>query len=138
MVSGPKCLWKLGCKGPYTHADCAIRRWNGYHSLCPQSGSPCISCVSPGFPDSSRPFFQEIEDVGIVGTNIDTVAKVAIGAALLAAGAHAVRRTAIKDKHEGKEEKPEEKPEEKVEKPEKKVERPEEKNEDAKKDQGEE
>ncbi|MCQ1535000.1 hydrogenase small subunit [Methanosarcina sp. KYL-1] len=107
VVSGPKCLWKLGCKAPYTHADCAIRRWNGYHSLCPQSGSPCIACVSPGFPDSSRPFFQEIEDVGIVGTNIDTVAKVAIGGALLAAGAHAVRRIAVKDKPERKEEKEE-------------------------------
>jgi len=125
VVSGSKCLWKLGCKAPYTHADCAVRRWNGYHSLCPQSGSPCISCVSPGFPDSSRPFFQEIEDTGIVGTNIDTVAKVAIGASLLAAGAHAVRRIAIKEKPEGKEE-----PEEKEEK--------EEKSEGVKKDQGDE
>lgn len=138
MVSGPKCLWKLGCKGPYTHADCAIRRWNGYHSLCPQSGSPCIACVSPGFPDSSRPFFQEIEDVGIVGTNIDTVAKVAIGASLLAAGAHAVRRIAIKDKHEGKEETPEEMPEEKIERHEENIERSEKKNEGAKKDQDDE
>lgn len=92
VVSGEKCLWKLGCKAPYTHADCAIRRWNGSHSFCPQSGSPCIACVSPGFPDSSRPFFQEIEDVGILGTNIDTIAKVAVGASVLAAGAHAVRR----------------------------------------------
>jgi len=108
VVSGEKCLWKLGCKAPYTHADCAIRRWNGYHSLCPQSGSPCISCVSPGFPDSSRPFFQEIEDVGIAGTNIDTVAKVAIGASLLAVGAHAIRRVAVKEAPERKE--PEEAP----------------------------
>jgi len=96
-VSGEKCLWKLGCKAPYTHADCAIRRWNGYHSLCPQSGSPCISCVSAGFPDSSRPFFQEIEDVGIVGTNLDSIAKVAVGGALLAAGAHAIKRFSEKD-----------------------------------------
>jgi len=103
VVSGEKCLWKLGCKAPYTHADCATRRWNGYHSFCPQSGSPCISCVSPGFPDSSRPFFQEIEDVGIAGTNIDTVAKVAIGASLLAVGAHAVRRTVVKEGPEEKE-----------------------------------
>ena len=92
VVSGEKCLWKLGCKAPYTHADCAVRRWNGSHSFCPQSGSPCISCVSPGFPDSSRPFFQEIEDVGLLGTNIDTIAKVAVGASALAAGAHAFRR----------------------------------------------
>ncbi|WP_440954750.1 hydrogenase small subunit [Methanosarcina sp. Mfa9] len=103
VVGGEKCLWKLGCKAPYTNADCAVRRWNGYHSLCPQAGSPCISCVSAGFPDSSRPFFQEIEDVGIVGTNIDTVAKVVVGASLVAAGAHAVRKFTEKEEHEEEE-----------------------------------
>ncbi|AKB44872.1 hydrogenase small subunit [Methanosarcina vacuolata] len=95
-VGGPKCLWKLGCKGPYTHADCATRNWNGHLNYCPQAGSPCIGCVQPGFPDSTRPFFVEIEKTGIVGTNITTIAGVAIGGALLAAGAHAVRRTAMK------------------------------------------
>ena len=44
---------------------------------------------------------MEIEDEGIVGTNLDTIAGVAIGGALLAAGAHAIRRTVL--------EKPEEK-----------------------------
>jgi F420-nonreducing hydrogenase I len=38
----------------------------------------------------------EAEKTGIVGTNISTVAGVAIGGALLAAGAHAVRRTVMK------------------------------------------
>ncbi|MDQ1252119.1 MAG: methanophenazine hydrogenase [Euryarchaeota archaeon] len=95
-VGGPKCLWKLGCKGPYTHADCATRHWNGHLNYCPQAGSPCIACAEPGFPDSSRPFFVEAEKTGIVGTNISTVAGVAIGGALLAAGAHAVRRTVMK------------------------------------------
>jgi len=38
----------------------------------------------------------EIEKTGILGTNISTVAGVAIGGALLAAGAHAVRRTVLK------------------------------------------
>ncbi len=91
-VGGPACLYKLGCKGPYAHADCGIRRWNGSVSLCPQAGGPCIACVEPGFPDTSRPLYVEREDVGIAGTNIDTVAKVAVGAAAVAAGVHAVRR----------------------------------------------
>ncbi|AKB19603.1 Methanophenazine hydrogenase small subunit precursor [Methanosarcina sp. WWM596] len=99
-VGGPGCLWKLGCKGPYTHADCATRHWNGHQSFCPQAGSPCIGCVQPGFPDSTRPFFVEIEDTGIVGTNLDTVAGVAIGGALLAAGAHAIRRTVLNNPEE--------------------------------------
>lgn len=100
-VGGPKCLWKLGCKGPYSHADCATRRWNGHVNFCPQAGSPCIGCVQPGFPDSTRPFYVEIEDAGIVDTNLDTIAGIAIAGGLIAAGAHALRRTVL--------EKPEEK-----------------------------
>ncbi|KKG98936.1 hypothetical protein DU66_03340, partial [Methanosarcina mazei] len=60
----------------------------------------CIGCVQPGFPDSTRPFFVEIEDAGIVGTNLDTIAGVAIGAGLLAAGAHVLRRTVFKKPEE--------------------------------------
>jgi NiFe hydrogenase small subunit HydA len=99
-VGGPKCLWKLGCKGPYSHADCALRHWNGHRSFCPQAGSPCIGCVQPGFPDSTRPFYVEIEDTGIVGTNLDTIAGVAIAGGILAAGAHALRRTVLKKPEE--------------------------------------
>lgn len=91
-VGDQHCLWKLGCKAPYAHADCGIRRWNGSVSMCTQAGGPCIACVEPGFPDSSRPLYVEAEDEGIVGANIDTVAKVAVGAAAVAAGVHAVRR----------------------------------------------
>jgi hydrogenase small subunit len=94
-AGGTKCLWKMGCKAPYAHADCAIRKWNGSVSVCTQAG-PCIACVEPGFPDSSRPLYVEAEDRGLVGTNIDTVAKVAIAAAAVAAGVHAVRRLGSK------------------------------------------
>jgi hydrogenase small subunit len=60
--------------------------------MCTQAGGPCIACVEPGWPDIARPLFVEREDVGIVGANIDTVAKVAVGAAAVVAGVHAVRR----------------------------------------------
>ena len=53
---------------------------------------PVLAVLQPGFPDSTRPFFVEIEKTGIVGTNLDTVAGVAIGGALLAAGAHALQK----------------------------------------------
>ena len=92
-IGGEKCLWKLGCKAPYTHSDCALRRWNGSVSMCTQAGSPCIACVEPGFPDSARPLYVEAEDKGVfLGANIDTVSKAAVGASVLAAGVHAVRR----------------------------------------------
>ncbi|MEW6556739.1 MAG: hydrogenase small subunit [Elusimicrobiota bacterium] len=45
------CLYELGCKGPYTNADCPIRSWNSGVNWCIQNGSPCIGCVEPEFPD---------------------------------------------------------------------------------------
>ncbi|MBI5573920.1 MAG: hydrogenase small subunit [Elusimicrobia bacterium] len=45
------CLFELGCKGPYTNADCPIRSWNSGVNWCIQNGSPCIGCVEPEFPD---------------------------------------------------------------------------------------
>jgi F420-nonreducing hydrogenase I len=92
-IGGEKCLWQLGCKAPYTHSDCALRRWNGSVSMCTQAGSPCIACVEPGFPDMACPLFVEAEDKGVfLGANIDSVSKAAVGASVLAAGVHAVRR----------------------------------------------
>lgn len=45
------CLYELGCKGPYTNADCPIRSWNSGVNWCVQNGSPCIGCCEPEFPD---------------------------------------------------------------------------------------
>lgn len=96
--SGEGCLWKLGCKGPYTHTDCALRKWNGSVSMCTQAGSPCISCCEPGFPDTASPFYDEAEDVDfLLGANVDMIGKVAAGATAIAAGIHAARR--IKEYH---------------------------------------
>jgi len=44
------CLIKLGCKGPMTHADCPIRKWNNGTSWCVEAGHPCIGCCEPEFP----------------------------------------------------------------------------------------
>mgnify|MGYP002622430676 CR=1 FL=1 len=44
------CLLKLGCKGPMTHADCPLRRWNNGKSWCVQAGHPCVGCCEPAFP----------------------------------------------------------------------------------------
>ncbi|NPE29314.1 hydrogenase small subunit [Methanococcoides sp. SA1] len=96
--SGDGCLWKLGCKGPYTHSDCALRRWNGSVNMCTQAGSPCISCCEPGFFDNGSPFYEEAEDKPVLfGMNADSLAKVGVGTAILAGAAHAVRRIVDKD-----------------------------------------
>lgn len=44
------CLLKLGCKGPITHADCPVRKFNDGTNWCVQAGHPCIGCVEPEFP----------------------------------------------------------------------------------------
>ncbi|MFC2010247.1 iron hydrogenase, partial [Chloroflexota bacterium] len=55
-LSEPYCLFELGCKGPVTHADCPVRLWNSGTNWCVGSGSPCIGCAEPGFPDEVSPF----------------------------------------------------------------------------------
>ena len=52
------CLLELGCKGPFTHADCPIRLWNGSVNWCINAGSPCIGCTEKGFPDAHSPIYQ--------------------------------------------------------------------------------
>jgi len=56
----PGCLYKLGCKGHYTNADCPLRQWNNGVSWCVKAGSPCLGCVEPEFPDGTSPFYERI------------------------------------------------------------------------------
>ena len=94
--SGGHCLYGLGCKGPLAFADCPTRRWNSGVNMCTQSGGPCIACVEPEFPNAFMPFFQKAESKDILsGLDVDTGAKVVLGAAVIGAGIHAVKRLAI-------------------------------------------
>jgi hydrogenase small subunit len=52
------CLLELGCKGPFTNADCPIRRWNGSVNWCIGANAPCIGCTEKGFPDAHSPIYQ--------------------------------------------------------------------------------
>ena len=54
------CLYELGCKGPWTHADCPERQFNAGINWCIQAGSPCHGCVEPFFPDVSCPIYRKI------------------------------------------------------------------------------
>jgi hydrogenase small subunit len=93
-----KCLYDLGCKGPLTFADCSLKKWNGGVNMCTQSGGPCIACVEPGFPDSFSPFFKKAEEKDFIsGVDVDTAARIILGASVLGAGIHAIKRLAIGD-----------------------------------------
>jgi hydrogenase small subunit len=60
---GP-CRYGVGCKGPQTVCDCKTRKWNGAAAntpgvnWCMGSGTPCIGCTEPGFPDGMSPFYS--------------------------------------------------------------------------------
>ncbi|MEW6191901.1 MAG: hydrogenase small subunit [Bacillota bacterium] len=60
----PWCMYKIGCKGPVTHADCPVRHWCGEHVNWPVgANTPCIGCTSPEFPDGTAPFFEHLPDL---------------------------------------------------------------------------
>jgi hydrogenase small subunit len=56
----PGCLYKIGCKGHYTSADCPLRQWNNGVNWCVKAGSPCLGCVEPEFPDGTSPMYEKI------------------------------------------------------------------------------
>lgn len=59
----PGCLFKLGCVGPTTEADCATRLWNGGTNYCINAGAPCIGCTSEDFSrKASFSFYRKNED----------------------------------------------------------------------------
>lgn len=53
------CLFKLGCIGPDTYADCSTRWWNGKQNWCIGANAPCIGCASPIFAAKKDfPFYR--------------------------------------------------------------------------------
>lgn len=52
------CMFKLGCRGPVTRADCPIRKWNEHVNWPIGDNSPCIGCAMFGFPDQMEPFIS--------------------------------------------------------------------------------
>jgi hydrogenase small subunit len=79
------CLYRLGCKGPVTHAACSTRHFNEVPDVWPIGiGSPCVGCTEKGVA-FNVPIFQTVELRGItppealplINTPIGTVGTVA-------------------------------------------------------------
>ncbi|MGE3842318.1 MAG: hydrogenase small subunit [Vicinamibacterales bacterium] len=99
------CLYKLGCKGPQTHANCSTLRFGEVGTWPVRAGHPCVGCTEaslafklpihatveidrPTPPDTYAPIRPEGGGISPVATG---VAGLAAGA-LLGAGAMAARR----------------------------------------------
>lgn len=100
------CLYKLGCKGPVTHAPCSTRHFNEIVDCWPIGvGSPCVGCTEkevafkipifdvadikrPANPDTYPPITSEGKKVSPVATGIAGI----VGGALVGAGVIASRK----------------------------------------------
>jgi hydrogenase small subunit len=67
--SDPRCLVKLGCKGPVVKCNVPVRGWVNHMGGCPNVGGICMACTMPGFPDKYMPFMDE-DRWGGVAANI--------------------------------------------------------------------
>lgn len=54
------CLYKMGCKGPYTFNNCSRERFNQHTSWPVQAGHGCIGCSEPDFWDNMGPFEEPL------------------------------------------------------------------------------
>lgn len=59
------CLYQLGCKGPYTEANCPYHAWNSGVNWCIKAHHPCIGCCEPEFPDFPSPLFRKVDIQGL-------------------------------------------------------------------------
>ena len=54
------CLFKLGCKGQVTFADCPVRHSSSTQGGCIGAGHPCIGCTRSDFP-FAKSLFARVE-----------------------------------------------------------------------------
>ena len=75
------CLYKMGCKGPYTYANCGKVRFNDAISWPIMAGHGCIGCVEPNFWDSMAPFEKPIAEKPFGGgeQTVDNIGKTLVG-----------------------------------------------------------
>jgi len=56
------CLYKVGCKGPYTFNNCSRQKFNQHTSWPVQAGHGCMGCSEPDFWDKMGPFEEPAAD----------------------------------------------------------------------------
>jgi quinone-reactive Ni/Fe-hydrogenase small subunit len=87
------CLYKMGCKGPYTYSNCSVLRFNDRMSWPIMGGHGCMGCTEPAFWDAMAPLEKPIADKPLPGfgieSNVDKVGAIATGVAAVGLAAHA-------------------------------------------------
>ncbi len=86
------CLYKMGCKGPYTYANCSKVKFNDGMSWPVQAGHGCIGCTEPAFWDTMAPFEKPISEKTIGGgeKTADKVGAALLGVSVAGMAAHGI------------------------------------------------
>jgi hydrogenase small subunit len=82
------CLFKMGCKGPVTHQNCPVVRWNEATNWPIGCGHPCVGCAEPFFWDTMTPFYRHLPGIPGFGVASD-VDRIGMGLVGLTAAAFA-------------------------------------------------
>jgi hydrogenase small subunit len=87
------CLYKMGCKGPETYANCPTVRYGEGTSWNVRAGHGCVGCTMPGSWDAMSPFYRRLPAPLPIAPHVTTDQ---LGLALVAglAGVTAVHGTA--------------------------------------------
>lgn len=100
------CLYKVGCKGPYTFNNCSRLGFNQHTSWPIRAGHGCIGCSEPNFWDTMSPFEEPLANklyetsfkgIGADKT-ADTIGVVLLSATAIGIAAHAALSAMNKNK----------------------------------------
>jgi hydrogenase small subunit len=84
------CLYKVGCKGPETFANCPTERYAAGTSWPVKAGHGCVGCTMPGFWDAMSPFYWRLPaPVPLAPTvTVDQVGQALVGGVAVVTVAH--------------------------------------------------
>lgn len=99
------CLYKVGCKGPYTFNNCSKLRFNSHTNWPIGAGHGCIGCSEPHFWDTMSPFevplgnrYQTAFRGAGADKTADTIGVVLLGVTAVGIAAHALISSLVKPK----------------------------------------
>ena len=96
------CLYKQGCKGPYTFNNCSTERFNQHVNWPIGAGHGCMGCSEPNFWDTMGPLEKPLQSHLVMGLNttVDKVGTTLLTATVVGIGAHAVASMFMNKKEE--------------------------------------
>ncbi|ADN77342.1 hydrogenase (NiFe) small subunit HydA [Ferrimonas balearica DSM 9799] len=96
------CLYKVGCKGPYTYNNCPTERFNHHTSWPVLAGHGCIGCSEPNFWDTMADFEKPLgrRELHSLDKTADFIGGAILGLTVAGIGAHAVASVFAKENKE--------------------------------------